>query len=87
MSTPIHRLRYGNISVAIWLNQTSKGVFYNCTARRSYKDDEGEWQDSDSFSDMDLPALAKAAFDAHSWIHEQKRQATITLVNDGDSES
>lgn len=87
MTHPVQRFRYGSVSVAVWLNQSRSGVHYNVTAKRSYKDKEtDEWHDSDSFSDSDLPALAKAAFDAHSWIQEQKRQASTTIVDEGDAE-
>ncbi len=71
------------MSVAIWLNQSSSGIHYNVTVKRSYKDKEtGEWHDSDSFSDYDLPALSAALLDAYSFVQEKKRRATTTLVAD-----
>ncbi len=88
MTQPVQRFRYGSVSVAVWLNQSRSGVHYNVTAKRSYKNAETEeWHDTDSFSDSDLPALAKAAFDAHSWIQEQKRQATTTIVGETTGEA
>lgn len=84
---PVQRFRYGSVSVAVWLNQSRSGVHYNVTAKRSYKDKEtDEWHDSDSFSDSDLPALAKAAFDAHSWIQQQKAGASTTKLEASDGE-
>jgi hypothetical protein len=41
---------------------------YNVTVSRSYKDGD-TWKDSASFGPDDLLVLAKAANDAHSYIH------------------
>jgi len=75
---PVKNFRYGGVSVAVWLNQSRTGVHYNVTAKRSYQDSEGAWADSESFSDYDLPALAKAVWDAHSYIQTLKASASIT---------
>ena len=37
---PIHRIRYGAISVAIWENKGASGVFYNATLERTYRDEK-----------------------------------------------
>jgi hypothetical protein len=70
------------ISAAIWRNENAKGeVFYNATFERSYKDDAGNWQSSDSFNAGDLLLLAKVADRAHSEIYKLRasdRQAQQT---------
>ena len=49
---------------------------YNTTFSRPYKDPTtDQWADTTSFCDSDLPALAKAANDAHSWIISHKQNA------------
>jgi len=73
---PVYRLRYGNVVAAVWLNNSSSGYFYNTTFCRLYKDGDN-WGDSASFEDRDLPNLAKAAADAHTWIYQQKAQAVV----------
>ena len=78
---PVYSLRYGNVSCAIWANNSSAGYFFNTTFSRVYKDGE-EWGESASFEDRDLPNLMKAASDAHTWIYEQKRKATVTELSD-----
>ena len=50
-------------------------VMHNVTVSRSYRDEDGEWQESSSFGEGDLLPLAKALDDAHSWIHEQRQKA------------
>jgi len=41
---------------------------------RSYRDEQGEWQESSSFGGDDLLPLAKALDAAHSWIHENRQK-------------
>jgi len=71
---PVYRLRYGNVVAAVWTRNTHAGYFYDTTFRRVYKDGE-KCGDSTSFEDRDLPNLAKAAADVHSWIHQRKANA------------
>jgi hypothetical protein len=65
---PVHEIRHRNIRATIWKNQTAKGVMYNVTVSRSYRDDAGAWHDTGSFAFGDLMNLAKALYDAHSAI-------------------
>ena len=55
--------------------ELQRGTLYQ--PRESYKDGE-QWGESASFEDRDLPNLMKAAADAHTWIYEQKRNASVT---------
>ncbi len=70
---PVHTVRFGAVKAAVWENQTQHGVMHNVTVSRSYKDDQGDWQESSSFGADDLLSLAKALDAAHSWIHEQRQ--------------
>ncbi len=70
---PAHEVRFGFIKAAIWKNPTDKGVRFNVTFSRSYKDGD-EWKSTDSFGRDDLLVLAKAANEAHSWIFAQPRE-------------
>jgi hypothetical protein len=73
---PVHRIRYGNVVAAIWANNSQAGYFFNTSFCRIYKDKDGTtWGESTSFEDRDLPSLAKAAADAHTWIYLQKENA------------
>lgn len=71
---PVYRLRYGNVSAAVWANNSHAGYFYNTTFCRLYKEGD-QWGESASFEDRDLPNLAKVAADVHTWIFQQKAQA------------
>jgi len=65
---PVHTISYGVIRISVWRNP---GDFYNLIPTRSYMKDE-VWRDSNSFGEFDLPLLAKAVLDAHSWIQTHK---------------
>jgi hypothetical protein len=74
------------VVAAIWANNSSVGYFYNTTFSRVYKDGEN-WAETYSFEDRDLPSLAKAAADAHTWIYQRKAEATTVGTSDGSSPS
>jgi hypothetical protein len=61
------------IKAKIWTNNGSKGTWYNVTFARSYRDEDGNFQDSDSFGRDDLLHLARAAEIAFDYINSQLR--------------
>jgi len=71
---PVHTVRYGAVKAVVWENQTQHGTMHNVTVSRSYRDEQGEWQESSSFGGDDLLPLAKALDAAHSWIHENRQK-------------
>ena len=71
---PVHEVRFGCIKAAVWENTTGDGSWFSVTFSRSYKDGE-EWKASESFGRDDLLVRAKAADEAHSWIHSQRAAA------------
>lgn len=64
---PVQEIRMGRIKAAIWQNDTEKGVRYNVTISRLYKDEE-TWKNSSSFGRDDLLLASKVLDRAHSWI-------------------
>lgn len=67
---PIHEIRVNGIRATIWANQTEKGVRYNTTFERSYKDGE-DWKNTDSYGREDLLVMAYIAKEAFRWIVSQ----------------
>ncbi len=67
---PVHEIRHRSIRATIWKNETAKGLMYNVTVSRCYRDGD-KWKDSTSFAFDDLMTLAKALYDAHSFISAQ----------------
>lgn len=74
---PAHEVRLGSIKAAIWKNETPKGIRYNVTLSRIYRD-EDDWKSTDSFGRDDLLLVGKVADRAHTWIHEQSRDQDDT---------
>lgn len=67
VNKPIHTLYCGSgIQIAIWQNTEN---MFSVTCRKNYKDDTGNWASRRSFSQYDLPLLAKGLLDAHSWLY------------------
>lgn len=75
-SQPIHRVRYGSVSVAIWENQGQNGAFHNATVERSYRDKDEKLQSTGSFGLNDIAMLQLALTEAAQWINERKARAT-----------
>ena len=78
---PVHRLRYGNVVATVWANNSHAGYFYDTTFHRIYRAGD-QWGDSTTFEDRDLPNLAKAAGDVHTWIHQHKANAVSVSGTD-----
>jgi hypothetical protein len=66
---PVHTISYGAIRISVWRNP---GDFYAAIPSRCFRTKDEDWRDSNSFGEFDLPLLAKAILDAHSWIQTHK---------------
>lgn len=64
---PAKKLRLGLITATIWKNDG----FYTVDLARSYKDADGNWHSTTSFTHSDLLNLAKCAERAEIWIGRQ----------------
>jgi hypothetical protein len=70
---PEFTVRVGNVEIAGWRNQGSKGDFITTSAPTiRYKDGE-EWKNGSSYSMLDLLSLAEAAHEASAKIRELSR--------------
>ncbi|PIE10861.1 MAG: hypothetical protein CSA72_07260 [Rhodobacterales bacterium] len=66
-NTPIHKLRIGLVTAAIWENDGA----YSVDLSRSYKDSLGNWQSARSLFQGDLLNAAKCAERAEIWINRK----------------
>lgn len=74
---PTATLRDGRIKATIWKQNSDNGDFFRVTFSRSYKDDAGNWHDSDSFSGTELLRLARLAtkaFDQTNDLRQANRE-------------
>ena len=73
-NTPENTFRDGNLKATIWKNFGEKGNFYTVTLTRTYKDEDGNYHDSNSFSGSELlklAHLANRAYDAASDLRQR----------------
>jgi hypothetical protein len=71
-SKPVHRIRYGAVSIAIWENQSANGTFHNATFERTYRDADENPQSAHSFGLNDLALLQLATSEAARWINDRR---------------
>ena len=65
---PEKTIQYGRVKAAVWSNQGENGYFRSITLARSYKDDKGEYQNSNSFSLWDLINVIRCTLDAMTYM-------------------
>lgn len=77
---PTFSLRIGKIKATAWRNTVGDSTFMSYKLVRSYKDKEGNWQDSDSYGIEDLPVIT-------SLVSEIQRRHFTTSVPDSFDEN
>lgn len=55
MASPVATYKLGLVKLNKWANQNGKGFSY--TLKRSYKDKEGAWKDTENFNADDLSSI------------------------------
>jgi hypothetical protein len=65
---PVARLRIGLVNASIWERTANEDNFYSVSFERRYRDAQGNWQSTHSYSADDLLSLAKLADQAHTEI-------------------
>ncbi len=84
---PADTLRDGAIKATIWRNESEKdgktNVFFTADISRTYTDADGKYQDSHSFSGIDLLKVARLSGKAYDRL-AKLRKAEAALVDDDD---
>jgi len=65
---PVAKIRLGLLYASIWQRAADDNIFYTVSFERRYKDSQGNWQSTHSYSADDLLLLAKLADRAHTEI-------------------
>ncbi len=65
---PTQRRQFGRVKMSIWENESEHGPFHSVRISRSYKDAQGEFQDTSGFSLQDLPFIELAAREALEFL-------------------
>jgi hypothetical protein len=71
---PAAEIRLGSIRAAIWRNEGKTKPWFTVTLERSYRDDDDQYQSSNSFGRDDLLTAAKVVDLAHTRIFELQRE-------------
>lgn len=73
---PIEKYTLGSVHVTIWKNIAKSGEpFHSVKIENRYKDEEGNWKSSNSFSKDALPVVVELASKAHDRVRLIQSQA------------
>ena len=67
---PAFKFRIGLVTATIWKNEG----FYSVDFKRSYKDADGNWKNTESYAHADLLNISKCADRAENWIARQTNE-------------
>ncbi|MBB4123961.1 hypothetical protein [Martelella radicis] len=71
---PVRTLRDGQVKAAIWENDGEKGSFDSVTFARSYRDQDGNYADTNRFSGTDLLKLSRLAEQSYDAVQERQNE-------------
>jgi len=78
--TPIAKFRAGQVSAALWENEIQTGgrtaTILKATIQRRYRDTDGNWKSSTSFSRNEIPLAMHCLHKAFEKIIELQNEAT-----------
>ncbi len=72
---PVENLREGPLKAAIWRNEGENGAYHSVTLVRTYKDQNGDLRDTNSFRAKDMLGLSELSRRAHHHTHDLDREA------------
>jgi hypothetical protein len=58
---PVATFKQGGVEVSVWRNSTENGEMFNTTVRNAYKDAEGNWKETKTFSPTDLASPLRSS--------------------------
>ncbi len=79
---PASTLRDGNLKATIWQNEGERGAYYSTTFSRTYKDENGEYRETQSFSSGDLLRVSELARQAHNQSNALRQRDYEQSVED-----
>lgn len=72
---PIDTIRDGSLKATVWENEGEKGPYYNVTFAKTYKDEQGNYRDTQSFTGADTLRVAELARTAYARTNALRREA------------
>ena len=71
---PEGRLTDYPYKATIWRNESDRGTYFNVTISKTFKDENGDYRDTNSISSDDLLRVSELARSAHHRVNELKRE-------------
>jgi hypothetical protein len=65
---PVVKFRIGSVTATVWCNQEK---FYNTVLSKSYKDDAGDWKETDQLGHADLMNAIQVLKRSEDFIADQ----------------
>jgi len=85
MEQPLVRFRAGNVSCAVWENEAKINgqtrTLLNASIGRRYKDKNGEWKSSQSFSRNEIPLAVHCLQKAFEAIIDEDASRSVPEEN------
>jgi|688.fasta_scaffold1280149_1 hypothetical protein len=74
-NSPIETKRVGPVKATIWENTNDKNqIYHTAIIVRTYRDEEGNWKETNQFFTDHLPLVQLASNQAFAFIHERLEQ-------------
>lgn len=73
-NAPVDKIWEGKLKASIWRNEGERRTFFKATFARTFKDQDGELRDTQSFGSDDLLKLSELARQAHHRTNELARE-------------
>lgn len=74
---PVKEFRVGKVKAAVWKNEEDKDgktiVKYSVRIQKTFRDDNGEYHETNNFFPEELPKLALAASKAYEFVALRER--------------
>ena len=85
---PIHKIQRGSIEAAVWENVTDKTggkrkVWHSVAIYRSYRTDQGEYREANSYALADLVQVSRVAELAEEWLNRRAESLSSSTANEG----
>ncbi len=84
---PIETLRDGNLKASIWRNEGENGPTYSTTFARTWRDEKGQYRDSQSYAGTDMLRLGELTRSAYHRTNELRRDHAVEQTQERNQKS
>ena len=84
---PVDTLRDGNLKASIWRNEGENGPSFSTTFARTWRDDQGQFHDSQSYAGTDMLRVGELSRAAYHRTNELRREYAKEHAQSRDKET